>query len=134
MYQELKENVKEFSSTLKSLLSGSINVIEDKIELQWPPDTGWKITPNIDPCEVSTYIIIFAVECCQAILYTYYCYTLLQLTKEMLDSHYRLPYPPMIKLDIEATTQFLFTPVPVEIMGIKESRKFILKPKIRGTG
>ena len=57
----------------------------------------------------------------------------LQLTKDMLDSHQRFPYPPMIKLEIQPTTLNLrSTEVPVEIVGIREAGKtFILNPKLR---
>ena len=57
----------------------------------------------------------------------------LQLTKDMLDSHQRIPYPPMIKLEIQPTTLNLrSTEVPVEIVGIREAGKtFILNPKLR---
>ena len=57
-----------------------------------------------------------------------------QLTKDMLDSHEREPYPPMILLQVERD-QFRSSNsncVPVEIVGITEKgKKFILKPKQR---
>ena len=57
-----------------------------------------------------------------------------QLTKDMLDSHEREPYPPMILLKVERD-QFRSSNsncVPVEILGITEKgKKFILTPKQR---
>ena len=59
----------------------------------------------------------------------------MQLTKDMLDSHQRIPYPPMIKLEIQATIinlDLTLDPVPVDIVGIGEAGKqFILNPKLR---
>ncbi|CAI8050469.1 hypothetical protein GBAR_LOCUS27719, partial [Geodia barretti] len=94
------------STDYETLSSESITVLENTIDLQWPPITGWRVTPNRRPC---------------------------QLTKDMLDSHQRIPYPPMIKLKIQPTTFNLrSTEVPVEIVGIREARKtFILNPKLR---
>ena len=55
-----------------------------------------------------------------------------QLTKDMLDSHEREPYPPMILLKVERDQfrSYNSNCVPVEIVGITEKgKKFILKPK-----
>ena len=57
-----------------------------------------------------------------------------QLTKDMLDSHEREPYPPMIVLKIEQNRLQSSNSncVPVKILGITEKgKKFILKPKQR---
>ncbi|CAI8003623.1 hypothetical protein GBAR_LOCUS3697 [Geodia barretti] len=59
------------------------------------------------------------------------------LTKEMVDSHQRHPYPQMILLEVEksATSSTISPSIPVEIVGIREpGERFILKPKLRQTG
>ena len=69
-------------------------------------------------------------------MYDYYCDTIThsQLTKEMVDSHQRYPYPQMIVLKVtKAPDSSSCSPsIPVNIMGIKEGEmKFILNPKVR---
>ena len=57
-----------------------------------------------------------------------------QLTKDMLDSHEREPYPPMILLQVERDQSRSSNSncVPVKIVGITEKGKeFILTPKQR---
>ena len=57
-----------------------------------------------------------------------------QLTKDMLDSHEREPYPPMILLKVERnqSSSSHSSSVAVEVVGISErGKKFILKPKQR---
>ena len=56
-----------------------------------------------------------------------------QLTKEMVDSHQRYPYPQMIVLKVtKAPDSSICSPsIPVNIMGIREREEFILNPKLR---
>ena len=57
-----------------------------------------------------------------------------QLTKDMLDSHEREPYPPMIVLKVKRNQSrcSYSNCVPVKIVGITEKGKeFILTPKQR---
>ena len=56
-----------------------------------------------------------------------------QLTKEVLDCHESNTYPPMIRLSIRksSTSDTVFAKIPVEIVGIKKAKRFILQPKPR---
>ena len=56
-----------------------------------------------------------------------------QLTKEMLDSHQRCPYPQMVVLKVtKAPDSSSCSPsIPVYIMGIWEREEFILNPRLR---
>ena len=67
----------------------------DRISLELPTNTEWIITPDRDPCQVC--VCLFCWVCCYIMCVFYYP----QLTKDMLDSHEREPYPPMIVLKIE---------------------------------
>ena len=60
-------------------------------------------------------------------------YHIFAADKRYVGFHQRIPYPPMIKLEIQPTTFYLqSTEVPVEIVGIREAGKtFILNPKLR---
>ena len=81
---------------------------------------------NVWVCPIICCVVLFPVDMC--------VFHHPQLTKDMLDSHEREPYPPMILLKVERD-QFRSSNsncVPVEIVGITEKgKKFILKPKQR---
>ncbi|CAI8041713.1 hypothetical protein GBAR_LOCUS23152, partial [Geodia barretti] len=107
---ELEEHVKKYWPQLWSPSSVPISIEGDRVKLQWPSNTGWVITPHREPCE---------------------------LTKDMVDSHQRHPYPPMIMLQVEKapTSSTLSPSIRVDIVGIREQgERFILTPKLRQTG
>ena len=110
----------EYSTQLSS---ETTSIEGNGMSLQWPAGTGWNITPDREPCEVCVSL------CC----FSFHLHP--QLSKEVLSSHEMTPYPPMIRLEIErvpTSSSQSTSIIPVEIMGIRESRKrFILKPKLR---
>lgn len=61
----------------------------------------------------------------------------MQIPKEIIDSPWREPYPPMIKLDIEMTpisrTVSSRVHIYVDVVGVGEKKQFVLCPKLPGT-
>ena len=108
----------EYSTQLSS---ETISIEGNGMSLQWPAGTGWNITPDREPCEVCVLLCYFSLH-----LHP-------QLSKEVLSSHEMIPYPPMIRLEIErvpTSSSQSSSIIPVEIMGIRErGKRFKLKPK-----
>lgn len=101
------------------------------------------VIPSIDKCALVHFKSPYQVFSGQCTLSWWYSYFLdlftskffFQLTKTVLESTEMMPYPPMIKLEIErdpTTNSQCASSVPVEVVGIRErGKKFILKPKLR---
>ena len=56
----------------------------------------------------------------------------LQIPKEIMDSPWREPYPPMIKLDIEPSNSGAVSSshIYVDVVGVGEKKQFVLYPKV----
>jgi hypothetical protein len=105
LFRELESYMEIKFPQLYSLAVEIITIEGEKIGLQWPKDTGWIITPDRIPCELS---------------------------KTVLDFHEMIPHPPMMRLDVERVhSSNSRSPIEVSIVGIREEKKFILNPKTR---
>ena len=105
-----------------------ISIKKDKVALQWPAGTGWEIIPDRRPCEVCTSPHVCVFRCIK------HNFLYAQISRDLMDLHEMIPYPPMIKLAVKPRSLFEDnrTPIEVDVVGITEKgKRFILNPKPR---